>query len=155
MIRARRALTVLPVALALACATGPRSARGADWITVQVQNDLIPASPVVVHMIGDGRRVLLGDVPPAVERTLVFHETTFRGMYSLEATARASTVQSQAVALRPGDTVVWQLRSNLVQIRTRDDATPGGHSSGQTPKAHGTTSRSAGGARRGRAPDLR
>jgi len=140
MIRVRQALAVLPVALALACATGHRRARGADWITVQVQNDLIPASPVVVHMIGDGRRVLLGGVPPAAERTLVFHETTFRGMYSLEAGARASTVKSQAVALRPGDTIVWQLRSNLVQIRTHDDATPGGHSSRQPVKTHGTNS---------------
>ncbi len=139
MIRVRRALAVLPIALAFACATGHRRARGADWITVQVRNDLIPASPVVIHMVGDGRHVLLGDVPPAAERTLVFHETTFRGMYSLEAAARESTVKSQTISLRPGDTIVWQLRSNLVQIRTRDASTPaGGHSSGQPVKSHGT-----------------
>ena len=122
MIRVRRALAVLPVALTFACATGHRSARGADWVTVRVQNDLIPASPVVVHMNGDGRHVLLGDVPPASDRSLTFHETSFRGLYSLEARARSTTVQSQSVALRPGDTIIWQLRANFVQVRAREQA---------------------------------
>jgi len=121
MIRVRRALAVLPVALTFACATGHRRARGADWVIVRVQNDLIPASPVVIHMIGDGRRLLLGDVPPASDRSLTFRETRFRGMYSLEARARSSTVRSQSVALRPGDTIIWQLRANLVQVRARDE----------------------------------
>ncbi len=110
---------ILCAALCAGCASGHATRRSADWVLIEVRNDLVPASAVVVHIVGDGRRVLLGDVPPARTRQLQFRQSQFRGSYSLLANAQRAAVTLQTLTLRPGDHLYWQLRSNLLRIEGR------------------------------------
>jgi hypothetical protein len=112
-------MRVVAAALAWGCATGRHAPPDPDWVRVEVHNDLVPAASVVVHLRGDGRRVLLGDVPPAQSRLLEFRETRFRGSYTLEAAVRGATLTSQSITLQPGDRLIWQLRSNLLRVNSR------------------------------------
>jgi len=119
----------LPVALSWGCSTGHRAGPDPGWVRIEVRNDLVPANAVVVHLVGDGRRLLLGDVPPAQQRELQVRQTAYRGRYTLEARTRSSTaVTSQPFVLRKGDRLVWVLRSNLVTTLQRDALpVPAGH----------------------------
>lgn len=113
---------VLPVALSWGCSTSHRAGPDPGWVRIEVNNDLVPATAVVVHLLGDGHRTLLGDVPPAKERELQVRQTEFRGRYTLEArTGSATAVTSPPLVLRKGDRLLWVLRSNLVTTLQRGD----------------------------------
>lgn len=106
---------VAALSLIAACASaGGRSAR--SEVRIEVRNDLVPATSIVVRAVGGGRRSLLGDVPPAGERELRFRDD-FRGAYVLVArAARGVTVTSPRVPLRDGDRLVWQLSNNVLRF---------------------------------------
>jgi hypothetical protein len=120
-VRIRFGVVLLPVALLWGCSTGHRAGPDPGWVRIEVNNDLVPASPIVVHLVGDGRRRLLGDVPPAQQRELQVKQTDFHGRYTLEARTRSSTaVTSPPFVLRKGDRLIWVLRSNLVTALQRE-----------------------------------
>lgn len=113
--------SVLPVVLPLlaACATGGgASDDGAHRIVVEIQNDLVPRTPVTAHLRGSDRAPrILGTVGGGDTRMFTLREDLLTGVYVLTAEVhQGQEVTSQTFALYPNAHVIWMLRTNLLTV---------------------------------------
>jgi hypothetical protein len=122
MSRIRHALVLL-VALPLlagGCSVFKASSRG-ESVLVQVENNLVVPTPISVYVLSAaGDRRLLGTVNAGAHTTLRFRSPVITGNYRFEARVASQrlgdTLQSPLVALSGGETVTWDVRSNVVLL---------------------------------------
>ena len=122
MPRTRAAFAALMVVLSLslsACATmGGRRSESANQISVRVQNDLVVPSVLTVFIVDDlGTRRLIGNVPANVSSTLSYEPSLPSGRYHLMArTTSGAEISSQTITATAGETIVWRLSNNLINV---------------------------------------
>ena len=122
MPRTRAALAALLVALSLsfsACATvGGRHSESSNRIGVRVQNDLVVPSVLTIFIVDDlGTRRLIGNVPANVSSTLSYDPSLPSGRYHLVArTTSGAEITSQTITATAGETIVWRMSNNLVNV---------------------------------------
>ena len=115
----RRAALMAGVAAAFAlsgCASTGGGAGGAGSVGVEVNNDLQPPTAITVHaqQTDGGARRLVGNVSPGSMRRLSFNPSA-GGQYVLIArTTGGREIVSNPITLSAGDSVRWNLSSNLV-----------------------------------------
>ncbi len=115
----QRLLTIAGCATIAACATpGGRTSGATLPIDVQVNNNLrLPADLSVYAVSQGGHRTLLGDVPPATNRTLRFKPVAFSEPYRLLAiqpNGRQIVSQSFIVGSDMTGGIIWTLTPNIV-----------------------------------------
>jgi hypothetical protein len=109
-------LAVIPVA----CATG--NANGAEQATrpidLIVNNNLLLDRDITVYAIRwDGKRSLIGSVPPRATRTFSFQPEAYSGRYYLIAQrVRGRDIRSESFSILPDmdGTITWSMIPNLL-----------------------------------------
>ncbi|MBW3661089.1 MAG: hypothetical protein KY397_05595 [Gemmatimonadetes bacterium] len=105
------------IAVATACASGGSGGEeGGVEARVEVINEVQPPSTVSVYMDEEvGGRTLLGTVAPMATRTLPVRSFRSNANYRLEArTDGGREIVSGRFTLNPGETVTWNLRTNVL-----------------------------------------
>jgi len=113
-------LAALAIPLLQGCSALGKSTRG-EVVNVEVNNNLQIATPITVYAWSDvGSRQLLGNVLPGSRTTLRFHAAHITGNYRLVANVASQTQGdyqvSNPVALVGGETITWDVRSNVVLV---------------------------------------
>jgi len=122
----RRARSIALVLLALAlplipgCSAFRHSTRG-EIVDVEVNNDLAVPTPLTIYIVSDvGNRQMIGTVSPNRTTRLTYRAGVVTGNYRLVARVASQTqgdyLASNSVALTGGETVMWQLRNNVILI---------------------------------------
>jgi|tagenome__1003787_1003787.scaffolds.fasta_scaffold20920944_2 hypothetical protein len=133
----RRARSISLVLLALALPLLPgcslfRQSTRSEIVDVVVDNNLPIPTPLTVYVITDvgvrqvrslsdiGARHLVGNVSPGRRTSLHFRSATISGNYRLVAQMASQTqgeyLVSNAVALTGGETVMWDIRNNVILL---------------------------------------
>lgn len=122
MPRVRAAFAALFVVLGLslsACATaGGRHSESGNLISVRVQNDLVVPSVLTIFIVDDlGTRRLIGNVPANTSATLSYDPSLPSGRYHLIGrTTSGAEITSQTITATAGETIVWRMSNNLVNV---------------------------------------
>jgi hypothetical protein len=123
MPRTRAAFTALLMVLAVslsACASAAgRRSESDNRISVRVQNDLVVPSVLTIFIVDDlGTRRLIGNVPANATVTLSYDPSLGSGRYHLVGrTTSGADISSQTITATAGETIVWRLSNNLVNIQ--------------------------------------
>lgn len=117
----RTAGAVLAALAMSACAgnTAGEGGGGGEQVQVVVQNDGTIPTQVRVYLVpAGGAEVLAGSMSTLGTETLTVSAPVVQGTYFLRAEGGTGyRLNSPRIQLRPGDTVVWEMRRNLVRIR--------------------------------------
>lgn len=100
--------------------TGAPSAAAEGRITAQVRNSLAPPTAVTVYALDGtgGARRILGNVSPNGTATLAFDPALTTGTYRLMArTTAGRELVSTPFTVSEGQTVVWDIQLNSIQVR--------------------------------------
>ena len=113
-------VAALAIPLLQGCSALGKSTRG-EVVNVEVNNNLQIATPITVYAWSDvGSRQLLGNVLPGSRATLRFRAAHITGNYRLVANVASQTQGdyqvSNPVALVGGETITWDVRSNVVLV---------------------------------------
>jgi hypothetical protein len=117
----RTAGAVLAALVMTACAgnRGGEGGGGGQQVQVVVQNDGTIPTQVRVYLVpAGGAEVLAGSMSTLGTETLTVSAPVVQGTYFLRAEGGTGyRLNSPRIQLRPGDTVVWEMRRNLVRVR--------------------------------------
>jgi hypothetical protein len=113
-------LLALTIPLLQGCSLLGKSTRG-EVVNVEVNNNLQIPTPITIYTWSDvGSRQLVGSVSPGSHATLHFRAPHITGNYRLVARVSSQTqgdyLVSNAVALTGGETITWDVRSNVVLV---------------------------------------
>ena len=122
--RRARSLTLVLFALALpllpGCSAIRHSSRG-EFVDVEVNNNLPLRTALTIYSVSDvGNRQLLGSVNPGSVSRLRFRAAQITGNYRFVARESSQTqgdyLVSNPVSLTGGETVMWEIRNNVILI---------------------------------------
>ena len=87
-------------------------------VVIQVNNNFTPPDQVTVFITSQtGTKVMLGTVSPGRKGTFNYQPTLASDRFSLLAqTTQGQTMTSQLFTLVDAESVMWDLRSNTMQI---------------------------------------
>jgi hypothetical protein len=116
-----RTAGALLAALVLSACAGNRGGEGGGGgqLRLVVQNDGTIPTQVRVYLVPTGGgEVLAGSMSTLGTETLTVSAPVVQGTYYLRAEGGTGyRLNSPRIQLRPGDTVVWEMRRNLVRVR--------------------------------------
>lgn len=123
----RTASAVLTVLVMAACAGnagetgGPGGGDGGEYLRVTVENDGTIPTQVRVYLIpGSGQNMLIGTLSTLGTETLTTTLPDINGTYQLRAEGGTGyTRTSPRVTLRGNETIVWDMRQNLIRLGSR------------------------------------
>lgn len=115
------AMALLAVVVLSACASSGRMGEGdagPTAATVVVNNNLTVPTSLTVHLVPEnGVRRLLGNVTPGETQRLTVSGALAGGRYRLLArTTGGADLVSDPFSLSEGETVTWDLQSNIVRV---------------------------------------
>jgi hypothetical protein len=124
MMHILRKLSGLALALLLlvgvsACGMGSSRSEG-PTTTLRVENELIPSTSLRIYAVSaNGGRTLVGSVSPGASTSLRFNTINRAGgEYQFVAEIPlGNPIISNPVSMGPGDTVLWNVRSNLATVQ--------------------------------------
>ncbi|HEY0020417.1 MAG TPA: hypothetical protein VGC13_29235 [Longimicrobium sp.] len=128
MIRMMRTATAVLTALVMAAcagnageAGGPSEGGGGEYLRVTVENDGTIPSQVRVYLVpGSGQHMLIGTMSTLGTETLTTTLPSIGGTYQLRAEGGTGyTRTSPRVTLRGNETIVWDMRQNLIRLGSR------------------------------------
>jgi hypothetical protein len=119
--RRARSITLVLLALALPGCSLFRQSSRAETVDVEVNNNLNVPTPLTIYVVSDvGNRQLIGSVNPGRTTRLTYRAAVVTGNYRLVARVASQTqgdyLVSNAVALTGGETVMWEIRNNVILI---------------------------------------
>jgi hypothetical protein len=118
-----RALLVLVVAAGVSsCSSMGRRSSAQGSTALRVQNDIIPSVALRIYAVSlSGGRTLVGSVNPGATTTLYFDPIGASGQYQFVAqVSLGREIVSNPVAFSDGDTIEWNVRSNLATVAGRE-----------------------------------
>lgn len=118
------AMALLAVTVLSACASGGGMGQGdagPTAATVMVNNNLTVPTSLTVHLVPEnGVRRLLGNVSPGGTEQLSVRGALAAGRYRLLArTTGGNDLVSDPFSLSEGETVTWDLQSNIIRVSGR------------------------------------
>jgi hypothetical protein len=88
-------------------------------VMIQIANNFTPPDQVTVYIVNQtGSRQVLGSVSPGQKKSFPYQPTNAVDKFSLVAqpTQRAPSMTSNLFTLVNAETVMWDLRSNTLQV---------------------------------------
>lgn len=117
----RLRVLVLVLLAALPLLHGCRTLRGsqrAETVLVEIENEVTLPTAFTVYAFSEaGTRRLIGSLSPGRPGTLRLSSSRLTGRWRFTAVRQlGSPITSPLIAVRDGDTVLWNLRANTVVV---------------------------------------
>ncbi len=119
-------LALLP--LLMACSLSRNDGAEAPDTTLVVENSLIPSVSLTVYAMPasrPGSRSLVGSVNPGATTTLRFNPIDGGQYQFIAEIPLGNDIVSNPVSFSPGETIRWDLRSNILTVAASAAETPG------------------------------
>lgn len=119
-------LTVALPLLAAGCVTERGAGGTGHVIAIEVENDLVPRSPVTVRLLSNDRPVrVLGTVSAGNTREFRYREDLLTGVYRLVAEVnQGQALPSRTFTLYPRAHVFWSINNNDLTVGTQELEAP-------------------------------